>query len=142
MQTKPPATIILAAIYHESGRASVQSGATLAHAVGQAKPFTEYGDLRPEARQGREMTATELLRRLKFNSRTGFEPTTPAVDDLAATIHECERPAIDRGWTVIVLDPPRPWIPFAELPEGAREGRRNQARYFLARFDVAPVKGL
>ena len=135
---------LLAAIYHESGRVSVQTGATLAHSVGQAKPFTEWCDLRQEARMGREMTAKELLRRFEFNSLpvlSSLELRTWSIDAMAEAIHECERLAIDRGWTVIVLDPPRPWIPFSELPEPAKVGRRNQAQFFLARFDVVAIAG-
>ncbi len=133
---------LIAVLYHESGRVSVQTGATLAHSVGQAKPFTEWADLRQEARMGREMTAKELLRRFEFAPvPAGLEPTTPAIDNLAEAIHECERIAIARGWTVIVLDPPRPWIPFADLPEVAKTGRRNQAKFFLSRFDVLAIAG-
>jgi hypothetical protein len=131
---------LLAVLYHESGRASVQAGATLAHSVGQAKPFTEWSDLRQEARMGREMTAKELLRRFEFAPVSAWlEPTTLAIENLAEVIHECERLAIDRGWTVIVLDPRRPWIPFSDLPEVAKTGRRNQAQFFLARFDVIAI---
>jgi len=87
-------------------------------------------------------TAQELLRRFEFTPiPAGLEPTTPAIDNLAEAIHECERPAIERGWTVIVLDPPRPWIPFSELPEVAKTGRRNQAQFFLSRFDVIAIAG-
>lgn len=144
MRDLAPLITILAALYHESGRQSVAIGATLAHSVGQARPFTEYADLRHEARLGRELTAEMLLGRFEFGSlprAEGLEPTTPYVDALAEAIHECERPAIDRGWTVIQLDPPHPWIPFSDLPPQAQEGRRNQARYFLARFDVRALAG-
>jgi hypothetical protein len=143
MHTSPlPSVLFLAAIYHEACRAAVTAGSTLAHAVGQAKPFTELADLRVEALQGRLLTATELLGRFDF---TGFAPAglpdAAKVEQLAAAIHECERPAIDRGWTVVQLDPPRPWIPFADLPELAREGRRWQARYLLRMFVVSPRAG-
>lgn len=136
---------VLAVIYHESGRPSVASGDTLAHTLGQARPFTEYPDLRPEARLGRNMTADGLLGRFSFQSSTVKDSHDPAdlpivdVETLARGIHEAERPAIDRGWTVIVLDPPRPWIAFDDLPEQAKTGRRNQARYFLDRFVVVSI---
>lgn len=130
-----PLITLLAAVYHESSRPSVAAGTTLAAAVGQAKPFTEYPGLRPDARRGREMTALRLLERFEFHN---LEHPAPAIDleVLARGIHEAEREAVDRGWTVVQLDPPRPWISFDDLPEGAQEGRRRQARYFLERFIV------
>ncbi len=136
---------VLAVIYHESGRPSVASGDTLAHTLGQARPFTEYPDLRPEARLGRNLTAHGLLERFSFQSSTAKDRHDPAdlpivdVETLARGIHEAERPAIDRGWTVIVLDPPRPWIAFDDLPEQAKTGRRNQARYLLDRFVIVSI---
>lgn len=51
------AIYLLAALYHESGRPSVAAGNTLAHTVGQARPFTEFADLDVEARMGRVLTA-------------------------------------------------------------------------------------
>lgn len=132
---------LLAVIYHESGRPSVAAGTTLAHSLGQGRPFTEWPDLRQEAKDGREMTAAALLERFAFG--TCYRTLSPArlreqVEALAPAIHECEREAVEQGLVAVVLDPPRPWIPFAELPEAAQEGRRNQARYLLARFAVGP----
>jgi hypothetical protein len=135
--TPATAITILAALYHESGRPSVEQGATLAHSLGQGRPFTEYSDISPEARQGRELTAKHLLMRLDFRATTSA-PTEAAVERLAQTIHECEAPAIARGLVVVKLDPPREWIPFSALPEQAKTGRRNQARFLLSRFDVFP----
>jgi len=132
---------LLAALYHESSRASVTTGQTLAHTVGQARPFIEWPDLRQEAKDGREMTAGALLERFVFNPR--HSNPSPArlreqIDALAPAIHECERDAIEQGLVAVVLDPPRPWVPFNELPEVAQEGRRGQARYLLTRFAVSP----
>lgn len=134
-----PLITLLAAIYHDSGRPSVASGHTLAHAFGQARPFTEFNGLSFDARRGRELTAARLLERFEF---CNFERSAPAIDAevLARGIHEAEREAVDRGWTVVKLDPPRPWIPFDDLPEQAQEGRRNQARYFLERFIVVELE--
>mgnify|MGYP003425448851 CR=1 FL=1 len=42
---------------------------------------------------------------------------------------------------VVKLNPPRPWIPFEELPEPAQAGRRRQAVFFLARFTVTFIGG-
>ena len=132
---------LLAVLYHESGRSSVAAGTTLAHSVGQGRPFTEWPDLRQEAKDGREMTAAALLERFAFG--TCYRTLSPArlreqVEALAPVIHECEREAVEQGLVAVVLDPPRPWIPFVELPEAAQEGRRNQARYLLARFAIGP----
>lgn len=137
MQNLLPLATLLAAIYHESSRPSVEAGTTLAHAVGQARPFTEFNGLSADARKGREATALRLLERFDFNN---FDYSAPAMDMevLARGIHEAERYAVDRGWTVVKIDPPRPWVTFDDLPEVAREGRRRQARYFLERFIVTP----
>lgn len=144
-------TTILAALYHESGRASVQRGETLAHAAGQAHPFTEFPDLSHEARRGRELTAQHLLDRFEFGTRVIttedvrlglLEPGAPNASDiemLAVAIHDSERDAIERGWVVVKLDPPRPFTPFADLPPQAQQGRRNQARWFLERFRVTAI---
>lgn len=141
----------LAALYHESGRASVQRGETLAHAAGQARPFTEFPDLSLEARRGRELTAQHLLERFEFGTRVTaaedvrFGLSEPEasfdsdIDMLAEAIHDCERDAIERGWVVVKLDPPRPFTPFADLPPQAQQGRRNQARWFLERFQVTAI---
>jgi hypothetical protein len=132
----PPITL-MAVIYHESGRPSVAAGSTLAHSLGQGRPFAEFAEIRPEARRGRELTAERLLQRFLFlGLHTRDHNTQVEVEDLARAIHECERKAIELGLVVVVLDPPRPWIEFDALPEQAQEGRRNQARYLLERFVV------
>jgi hypothetical protein len=131
---------LMAALYHESGRQSVATGATLAHAENQAKPFTEFSKLAPDAREGRYMTAEKLLERFDFSMPATPEKFTDAmVNALAVSIHEAERPAIEAGKTVIKLTPPRPFTPFDGLPDPAKQGRRNQARFFLERFKVTPL---
>ena len=127
----------LAALYHESGRPSVAAGSTLAHSLGQGRPFVEFGALRAEARMGRELTAEKLLQRFGFYSLANRGDAVEVDEEsLARAIHECERDAIDRGWVAVVLDPPRPWIEFDALPEQAQTGRRNQARFLIERFVV------
>jgi hypothetical protein len=133
---------LFALFIHESGRASVAAGDTLAHAVGQPRPaFTEWPDIRPDARCGRELTAERLLENHDFRPRTHppEELHESEVMYLANEIHKAEREAIERGLTVVKLDPPRPWIPFDDLPEQAKQGRQRQARWFLARFDMYPL---
>ncbi len=133
---------LFALFLHESGRASVAAGDTLAHAVGQPRPnFTDWPDLRPEARCGRQITAERLLEGHDFRPRTHppEEMHESEVLYLANEIHKAEREAIERGLTVVKLDPPRPWIPYDELPEPAKQGRQRQARWFIARFDLFPL---
>lgn len=134
--------LLLAALYHESGRYAVQQGQTLAHAVGQPRPaFTEFADLPHDALCGRMLTAELLLRThdiRSLDSMMNVPQVEPDVDALARAIHQAERGAIRRGLVVVKLNPPRPWIPFEELPEAAQNGRRHQARYFLSRFKVHP----
>lgn len=131
--------VLLAVLLHESGRAPVAAGQTLAHAVAppQARPFVEWPDLPAEVQLGRRVTARNLLECFDVGEvfpDLGTEPVS--VDQLAAAIHECEREAIERGLVLVKLD--RPWIPFGELPEQAQEGRRRQARYLLARVWWTP----
>lgn len=131
--------ILLAVLLHESGRAPVADGQTLAHAVAapQARPFVEWPDLPADVQLGRRMTARNLLERFDLGEvcpDLGVEPVS--VHQLAAAIHECEREAIERGLVLVKLD--KPWIPFDELPEQAQKGRRRQARYLLARAQWTP----
>ncbi len=142
MRPTTPYTLLLAALYHESGRTSVAAGDTLAHAVGQAKPFTEFGALSEDARDGRLLTAMNLEQRVQFTGFTSRDPSAigPLIRlriwALARIIHDAEREAIELGKVVVKLDPPRAWIPFEQLPEAAQHGRLRQAAFFLARFDV------
>lgn len=133
---------LFALFLHESGRASVAAGDTLAHAVGQPRPnFTDWPDLCSEARCGRQITAERLLESHEFRPRTHppEEMHESEVLYLANEIHKAEREAIERGLTVVKLDPPRPWIPYDELPEPAKRGRQRQARWFITRFDLFPL---
>lgn len=141
--TSPPLThLLLAAHYHESVRVSVAAGHTLAHATGQAKPFTELADLSTDALRGRLLTAAELLKRFDITGVATLlvagAPDPEQVQKLAQALHECERPAIDKGWVVVKLDPPRPWIAFADMPAVAKQGRFHQACYLLSRFAIVP----
>lgn len=136
MTAPSPASALLAALYHESCRPGVAAGTTLAHAVGQARPFTEFADLSADAMRGRINTASELLGRYSIAHTVDRmeRASDHEVEQLAQAIHECEKTAVDRGWTVVKLDPPRPWITFADLPEPAQAGRRKQAKYLLDRL--------
>lgn len=144
MRPTTPYTLLLAALYHESGRTSVAAGDTLAHAVGQAKPFTEFDALSEDARDGRHLTAMNLEQHVQFTGFTSRDPSAIGPLDLhkaqqaalARIIHDAEREAIELGKVVVKLDPPRAWIPFEQLPEAAQAGRLRQAAFFLARFDV------
>lgn len=126
---------LLAVILHESGRAPVAAGQTLAHAVQSPaeRPFVEWADLPEHVQRGRRMTAGHLLERYDVGGEPlpdlGTCPTS--VDDLAQAIHECEYFAVTAGLVLVKLD--RPWIRFSELPEVAKDGRRRQAAYLLAR---------
>lgn len=131
---------VLAALYHESGRTSVAAGDTLAHSASQAKPFTEFGNLDRDAKEGRLMTAENIARRVRITGLATQPSDDPRYRDeleqLALIIHECERPAIEAGKVVVKLNPPRPWIPFDQLPDVAQAGRRRQAAFFLLRFTI------
>ena len=127
---------MLAVIYHDSGRASVAAGDTMAHAVDPAKvrPFVEWPDLPLEAGLGRELTARRLLERFHVG---GVRPDLgggETVDTLAPAIHEAERAAVDQGLVLVKLN--RPWCGFDDLPEPAKAGRRRQALYLLDRMFI------
>lgn len=133
-----PFVSILAFHVHESGRASVAAGQTLAHAVQSpaVRPFVEFADLPPRVVAGRTMTASRLLDVFEV------KPHAPdvAYDDindemiveLAQEIHAAERAAIDAGMVLVQLN--RPWVGFSDLPEQAQTGRKRQAVYLLGKF--------
>lgn len=129
-----PITLLLALLYHESGRAPVKDGQTLAHTLQpQERPFIEWPELPTEVQLGRRMTARGLLLRFDIGDPIPDFGTWPvSVDALATAIHEAERAAVERGLVLEKLN--RPWVPFNELPEAAQEGRRRQARFLLARL--------
>lgn len=136
---------LMAALLHESVRGSVEAGNTLAHASGQARPYTEYSRVSDEVRRGREMTAERLLEQFEFTSRdrsaaTGARAIPEAqINAFAVSIHEAERAAIEAGLVAVKLNPPRPFTSFDQLPPQAQAGRKAQARWFLERFDVQRV---
>lgn len=158
----PAAVLLFAILYHESCRHPVLAGTTLAHSVGQSRPFTEFADLRPEAMAGRIMTASTILERFDVPGvqrwmrhadvadNTNYSPDADIareglradIENLAIAIHDAERGAVEKGWAAVALDPPRPWIIFSELPSLAQEGRRSQARFLLARIVFAPKRRL
>lgn len=132
------AIYVLAVLYHESERAPVAAGETLAAAERLAAlPFVEWGDLPAHVQRGRRMTAEQLLARFSVGAPfpdLGAQPV--GVEDLAAAIHEAERPAVEQG--LVLRNLGRPWIPFDQLPAPAQDGRRRQARYLLGRAFIAP----
>lgn len=133
------AIYLLAVMLHESGRQLVAEGKTLAHALKspQVRPFSEWPDLPAEVQHGRRMTARGLLELFHVGEPFPDLGTDPVSDrDLAEAIHESERKAVEAGRVVVSLG--RPWTPFDELPEIAREGRMMQARYLKARAFFAP----
>ncbi len=138
-----PFVLHLAFHLHESGRASVKAGETLAHAVQspQVRPFVEWSDLPPEVIVGRTMTAARMLGVfdvIHHAPDAAYDDINDQmVSELAAAIHEAERAAIDGGYVLVKLH--RPWIPYAELPEQAQAGRRRQAFYLLQRYRFNPI---
>ena len=137
--------LLLAALYHESCRRPVAEGTTLAHAENQAKPFTEFGDLPSEVKRGRILTASELLQKIEITGIT--DDSTGALDAvqvewLAELIHTSEKAAVEAGLVAVKLDPPRPWIEFADLPELAQQGRERQASFLLQRRQIELLERL
>lgn len=133
--------LLLAALYRESSRRSVAEGTTLAHVVGQAQPFTEFGDLPDTAKRGLILTASALLQQIDITDVADDPQGPPNADQLAwlaEVIHNAEREAIEAGLVAVKLDPPRPWVEYSELPAGAQQGRQQQAAFFLQRFQIEP----
>lgn len=137
-----PFVITLAEQVHLSGRAPVDAGQTLAHAVQspQVRPFIEWPDLPPHVVVGRTMTACALLAAFEVVPHVpdvAYDDINDAmVAELADAIHTAERAAIDSGHVLVKLN--RPWIPYAELPEQAQAGRKRQAFYLLQRYRFSP----
>lgn len=57
-------------------------------------------------------------------------------EQLAQVLHEAGREAVAKNLIVRTDVPTRGFIEWADLTEEAREGRRVQARFLLARFDI------
>lgn len=135
-----PFVYFLARELHESGRASVAAGQTLAHAVQspQVRPFVEWLDLPSHVIAGRIVTAAGLLERYEIAHIVNPQPVDDrAIESLATMIHDSERKAIDNDLVLVRLN--RPWVPFADLPEPAQQGRRRQAAYLFSRFEFVPI---
>lgn len=124
----------LAVMLHESGRASVVAGDTLAHAVDPTKtrPFIEWPNLPEHVQKGRRLTAQRLLERFHIGDVFPDLGAGETVNGLAAAIHEAERAAVEQGLVLVKLD--RPWTTYEDLPEPAKAGRVRQAQYLLARL--------
>jgi hypothetical protein len=130
---------LLAALYHASTQQPVTEGKTLAHALGGQglRPWCEWTELPATVQDGRRRTACGLLERYHIGEPFPDFGTDPVSDlELAEAIHDAERKAVEQGQALVNLG--RPWTPFAELPEIAREGRIMQARYLKARAFFAP----
>lgn len=56
-------------------------------------------------------------------------------EELARELHEAGREAVEKGATVAIT--PGRFLEWDEISEGAREGRRIQARYLLKKYYVA-----
>lgn len=130
------AIYLLAILLHESGRASVAAGDTLAHAVApkQTRPFVEWPDLPAHVQEGRRQTAKNLLSGHLMGAPFPDFGTGATEQDLAAAIHLAEREAISAGNVLIQLN--RPWVAFGDLPEAAQAGRRRQAAYLRSRIFI------
>lgn len=128
--------LLLAILYHESGRASVATGETMAHTVEPAKtrPFVEWPDLPDHVKQGRRLTACQLLERFHVGDPFPDLGSGETVESFAEAIHEAERPAVEQGLVLVKID--RSWTDYADLPEPAKAGRRRQATFLLARLFV------
>ena len=60
-------------------------------------------------------------------------------EDLAKVLHEAGREAVERKMTVVAslgLETPINFLEWDEITEDAKEGRRIQARYLLALYDI------
>ncbi|HRS17744.1 MAG TPA: hypothetical protein P5234_16020 [Thermoanaerobaculaceae bacterium] len=127
------------ALIDDSARQSVAEGKTLAHALepSRARPFSEWPDLPARVQEGRRQVARGLLRLFYIGAPFPDFGADPVADiDLARALHDCERPMVDSGRSLVDLQ--RPWIEFSDLPPLAQEGRVMQARYLKVRAFFAP----
>ena len=61
------------------------------------------------------------------------------IEQLAKELHEAGREAVEKRKTVVSslgLKTPNKFLEWDEITEDAKEGRRIQARYLLARFNI------
>ena len=61
------------------------------------------------------------------------------IEELARELHEAGRAAVEAGATVAAEkfgEKTRKFLEWDEITEPAREGRRIQARYLLARYNI------
>lgn len=64
------------------------------------------------------------------------------VEDLAMDLHEAGRAAVEAGNTVAAEkfgEQTRKFLEWDEITEPAKDGRRIQAKYLLARYDITPL---
>lgn len=80
----------------------------------------------------RASIAEDVARRLV--ATLGMSTISVTVESLARELHEAGREAVERGLVVNNLG--KPFLGWDEITEEAREGRRVQARYLLARFAI------
>ena len=67
------------------------------------------------------------------------------IETLAKELHEAGRAAVEAGNTVAAEkfgEQTRKFLEWDEMTEVAREGRRIQARYLLARYTIEPFEPL
>lgn len=60
------------------------------------------------------------------------------VEELAQALHEAGREAVERGLILRRPAEPPPFVEWADCPDHVREGRRVQARWLLAHYEIAP----
>lgn len=73
-----------------------------------------------------------------FEAKFG-EAGALGVEALAKELHEAGRAAVEQGQTVAAEkfgDPSRKFLEWDEITETARAGRRIQAAYLLAKFNI------
>jgi hypothetical protein len=63
------------------------------------------------------------------------------VEDLAFILHESGREAVRRNLVLNREELARPFIEWGDLPEHAKEGRREQARYLIEHGAVRRILG-
>jgi len=61
----------------------------------------------------------------------------PNIEDLAKLFHESGREAVMNGKVLMKMEGKPSFKEWDELPEDAREGRRIQARFFLAKCNIS-----
>ncbi len=105
----------------------------------------EFRDKAEQFYKEMEASLTKLLQRQyreehdmegQEDQAAGQIQTDLEVNELAMVLHEAGREAVEKNLIVRTDVPTKGFMEWPDITEAAREGRRVQARYLLARYNI------